>query len=155
MSSPGAEIAVWLVGALVLLGIETFTLAFVAVYVAVGAACAAIAAAVGAGFGLQVIVFVAVAVLSLALTRRPLRAALGRTPLIRSGAQTVVGRHAVVTVAIPAGSGGRGQVRVGTEFWTAKAEHELAEGIPEGTTVQVRGLEGVTTIVSPLEATRS
>src|SRR5260221_5020218 len=122
MSSHAAEIVVWLVGALALLAIETFTLGFVAVYVALGAVCAAIAAGVGAGFGIQVIVFVGVAVLSLVLTRRPLRKALGRTPLVRSGAQNIVGRHAVVTVAIPARPGARGQVKIRTEVWTANRE---------------------------------
>jgi membrane protein implicated in regulation of membrane protease activity len=151
MSSHGVEIVAWLVGALVLLAIETFTLTFVAVYVALGAVSATIAAALGAGFGVQVIVFVVVAVLSLTLTRRPLRRALGRTPLVRSGAQNVVGRRAVVTVAIPAGTGGRGQVKIGTEFWTASSESDLTAGIAEGTTVEVLALEGVSAIVEPVE----
>ena len=150
MSSHGAEITVWLVGALVLLGIETFTLAFVAVYVALGAVCAAVAAAFGAGFGIQVIVFIGVAVLSLLLTRRLLRKALGRTPLIQSGAQNIVGRHAVVTVAIPPSPGGRGQVKIGTEFWTASGESDSTLGIEEGTTVEVLALEGVSAIVKPV-----
>lgn len=150
MSSHGAEIVVWLVGALVLLAVETFTLAFVAVYVALGAVCAAIAAGFGGGFGIQVIVFIGVAVLTLVLTRRPLRAALGRTPLVQSGAQNIVGKHAVVTVAIPAGPGGRGQVKIGTEFWTASSDsHE--SGIEEGTTVEVLGLKGVAAVVKPVE----
>ncbi len=151
MSSHSAEIVVWLVGALVLLAIETFTLGFVAVYVALGAVCAAIAAAVGAGFGTQVIVFVGVAVLSLLLTRRPLRKALGRTPLVTSGAQNIVGRHATVTVAIPVGPGGRGQVKIGTEFWTATAASDSTAGIEAETTVEVLALEGVTAIVKPVE----
>ena len=152
MSSHGAEIVVWLVGALALLAVETFTLAFVAVYVALGAVCAAIAAAAGAGFGIQVIVFVAVAVFSLVLTRRPLRRALGRTPLVQSGAQNIVGRHAVVTVAIPVGPGGRGQVKIGTEFWTASGESDVTGGIAEGTTVEVLALEGVAAVVRPVES---
>jgi membrane protein implicated in regulation of membrane protease activity len=151
MSGHNAEIVVWLVGALILLAIETVTFAFVAVYVALGAVCAAIAAAFGASFGVQVIVFIVVAVLSLVLTRRPLRRALGRTPLVASGAQNIVGRHAVVTVAIPMGPGGRGQVRIGTEFWTASGESYLAAAIPEGTTVEVLELKGVTAIVKPVE----
>jgi len=142
-------LAGWLVGALVLLGIETFTLAFVAVYVALGAVAAAIAAAVGASFGLQAIVFVVVAVLSLVLTRRPLRAMLSRTPLARSNVQTIVGRHAVVTVPIPAGPGARGQIKVGTEYWSAKRQEDLGAEVPEGTTVEVLGIEGVTAVVGP------
>jgi membrane protein implicated in regulation of membrane protease activity len=149
--SKTAAIAVWLVGALVLLGVETFTLAFVAVYVALGAVCAGVAAAVGASFGVQAIVFVLVAVLSLVLTRKPLRAALGKTPIARSNVQTIVGRHAVVVVPVPAGPGARGQIRVGTEYWSAKREVELGDEIPAGTTVEVLGVEGVTAVVRPLD----
>ena len=152
MSAHATEIVVWLVGALTLLAIETFTLAFVAVYVALGAVCAAIAAAAGAGFGIQVIVFMGVAVFSLLLTRRPLRRALGRTPLVHSGAQNIVGRQAVVTVAIPVGPGARGQVRIGTEFWTASGETDSTGGIAEGATVEVLALQGVTAIVKPAES---
>ena len=151
MSHHSTEIVVWLVGALFLLAFETFTLSFVAVYVALGAVCAAIAAAFGAGFGVQVIVFVGVAIFTLLFTRRPLRRALGRTPLVTSGAQNIVGRHAVVTVAIPIGPGGRGQVKIGTEFWTASAESESTGSIAEGTTVEVLALKGVTAIVKPAD----
>ena len=144
-------LAVWLVGALVLVGLESVTLAFVAVYVALGAVCGAIAAAAGASFGVQTIVFVVVTVASLVLTRRPLRAALARTPLVKSNVQTIVGRHAVVTVPLPAGPGGRGQIKVGTEYWSAKREGDLGAAVPEGTTVEVLRVEGVTAVVEPVD----
>ena len=150
--SKAVALAVWLVGALVLLGVETLTLTFVAVYVALGAVAAAIAAAAGASFGVQAIVFVVVAILSLVLTRKPLRAALGKTPLARSNVQTIVGRHAVVTVPIPAGPGGRGQIKVGTEYWSAKRQEDLGAEIGEGTTVEVLGVEGVTAVVARVAA---
>ncbi|TML68246.1 MAG: NfeD family protein [Actinobacteria bacterium] len=149
--SDTASLIVWLVGALVLIAVETTTLAFVAVYVALGALCAAIATGAGAGFGGQVIVFVLVSVSSLVLTRKPLRNALGKTPLVRSNVQTIMGRHAVVTVAVPAGPGSRGQIKVGTEYWSAKREQDIGDAIPEGTTVEVLGVEGVTAVVRPLE----
>ena len=149
--SDTASLIIWLVGALVLIAVETTTLAFVAVYVALGALCAAIATGVGAGFGGQVGVFVVVSVLSLVLTRKPLRKALGKTPLVRSNVQTIVGRHAVVTVPVPAGPGSRGQIKVGTEYWSAKREQDIGDAIPEGTTVEVLGIEGVTAVVRPLE----
>jgi len=149
--SDTASLIVWLVGALVLIAVETTTLAFVAVYVALGALSAAVATGAGAGFGGQVIVFVVVSVLSLVLTRKPLRNALGKTPLVRSNVQTIVGRHAVVTVAVPAGPGSRGQIKVGTEYWSAKREQDIGDAIAEGTTVEVLGVEGVTAVVRPID----
>ena len=72
------------------------------------------------------------AVATLLLTRRPLRKMMRNTPVIPSNAPTVIGKRAVVVVTIEEGPGQRGQVRVGTEHWSARAENEQA--IPEGTT---------------------
>lgn len=153
--SQTTALVVWLVAALALLGIETLTLAFVAVYVALGALCAAIAAVAGGSFGVQVIVFVIVAVSSLVLTRKPLRAALGKTPLVKSNAQTIVGRHAVVVVPVPAGPGSRGQIKVGTEYWSAKRVEDIGDAIVEGTTVEVLGVEGVTAVIRAVETAQT
>ena len=143
-------VGVWLAIALMLVLVELVTLAFVALYFSVGAVAAAIAAGLGAGFGLQAIVFAAVSVLSLLLTRRPLRAAMRRQPQIPSNAPTVVGKRATVTRPILEGPGRRGQVRVGTEEWSARSSTEAA--IDAGVTVEVLEIDGVTLVVSPVEA---
>jgi membrane protein implicated in regulation of membrane protease activity len=146
----GVAIAVWLAIAGALVVIELLTLAFVALYVAVGAIAAAIAAALGASFGIQLLVFAAVSVGSLLLTRRPLLAVMKRQPQIPSNAPTVVGKHALVTRAIEAGTGQRGQVRVGTEEWSARSESE--EGIAVGVTVEVMAIDGVSLVVRRVSA---
>ena len=144
----GAGLAIWLVIALVLVGVELATLAFVALYLAVGAVGAGIASIAGASAPLQVLVFAVVAVASLVLTRKPLMRTLGKTPPVVSNAPNVVGKRAVVTVAVEAGPGQRGQVRVGTEYWSARSESENA--IDEGTTVEVTGIDGVALVVRPV-----
>lgn len=141
----GVAIAVWLAIAAALVVLEVVTLAFVALYVAVGAVAAALAAALGAGFGLQLVVFAAVSVGSLLLTRRPLLAAMRRQPQIPSNAPTVVGKHALVTRPMVAGTGQRGQVRVGTEEWSARSESNQAMEV--GATVEVISIDGVTLVV--------
>lgn len=146
----GTALAVWLLLALILVGVELATLAFVSLYLAVGAAAAAIAAAAGAGFGVQVAVFAVVSVASLLLTRKPLVRLLGRTPATASNAPSLVGKRAVVTVPIEEGPGQRGQVRVGTEFWSARSEDERS--IPDGTTVEVVGIDGVALVIRPVAA---
>ena len=50
-----------------------------------------------------------------------------------------------LVVPIPAGTGGRGQVRVGTEDWSARSSDERA--IESGATVEVVAVEGVAVIV--------
>jgi membrane protein implicated in regulation of membrane protease activity len=138
-------VAVWLVIALVLVGIELLTLAFIALYLATGAVAAAIVGGLGGNVLLQLLALAVVAIGTLVLTRRPLMRLLDRTPIVTSNALTVVGKRAVVTVGIAAGPGHRGQIRVGTEYWSATATGEQA--IPEGATVEVVALEGVTAVV--------
>ncbi len=52
----------------------------------------------------------------------------------------------MITIAIPAGTGARGQVRIGTEEWSARPA-DGDEGIAAGDTVEIVGLEGVTALV--------
>jgi len=146
--SGGTAVAVWLLVAVVLVVAELLTLAFVALYFAVGAVGAAIAGGLGANVGIQLAVFGVVSLASLVLTRRPLRRALGRTPTAITNAPTVVGKRAVVTRPILAGPGQRGQVRVGTEEWSARGESENA--IVEGATVEVIAIDGVSLVVRPV-----
>ena len=144
----GAGLAIWLVVALALVGAELATLAFIALYLAVGAVGAGIASIAGAELPLQVLVFAVLSIASLVLTRKPLMRALGKTPVVVSNAPTVVGKRAVVTVDVDAGPGQRGQVRVGTEYWTARSEDE--NPIASGTTVEVAGIDGVALVVRPV-----
>jgi membrane protein implicated in regulation of membrane protease activity len=144
----GAGLVIWLVVALVLVGVELATLAFIALYLAVGAVGSGIASLAGAELPLQVLVFAVVAIGSLVLTRKPLMRSLGKTPAVVSNAPTVLGKRAVVTVAVDAGPGQRGQVRVGTEYWSARSEDE--NPIASGTTVEVAGIDGVALVVRPV-----
>lgn len=143
-------LVVWLVIAVVLLGVEMLTLTFVSLYLAVGAVGAAIAAALGADFLVQMIVLGVTSIASLVLTRRPLMRALNRTPAVVSNAATVVGKRAVVTVAIEPGPGTRGQIRVGTEYWSARSPDERP--LAAGSTVEVVEIDGVTAVVRPVPA---
>jgi membrane protein implicated in regulation of membrane protease activity len=141
---------IWIVVALVLLGAELLTLSLVAFYPALGAIAAAIAALFGANFGIQAITFAVVTVVTLLLTRRPLLRLMRRVPSIPSNASNVIGRRAVVVIAIEAGPGQRGQVRVGTEHWSAKSGDERP--IADGTTVEVVRIDGVALVVRPVSA---
>ena len=142
--------AVWLVTALVLVGIEVVTVALVAAYPAFGALVAAAAALLGAPVGIQIAVFAVVSVATLLLTRRPLQL-MRNTPIVPSNAPTVIGKRAVVVVAIEEGPGQRGQVRVGTEHWSARSEDERP--VDEGTTVEVSRIDGVALVVRPVRDT--
>lgn len=144
----GVAIAVWAAVAALLVVTEILTLSFVALYFAAGALAASLAAAFGGGMAVQLLVFAIVSVVALLLTRRPLLQAMRRQPVVQSNAPTVVGKRAVVIKPILEGPGQRGQVRVGTEHWSARAEAEAP--LDEGVTVEVVAIDGVTLVVRPV-----
>ena len=150
MDFGAVAVVVWVVAALALFAVEATTLAFVALYFGTGALVAALAAALGAGVPLQILVFAVVSVATLLATRGMIQGTLQRTPIIRSNVNSLVGRRGVVTVPITAAAG-RGQIRIGTEYWTARPYLDDSSDIPAGTTVEILGVEGVTALVLPLD----
>ncbi len=141
-------VVVWIVLALVLVAFETFTVAFLGIYLAVGALGAAATAALGGALWLQLVVFAVVSAATLLLTRPALRSRFVNAPLVPSNVPALVGRRGVVVVAIPAGTGGRGLVRIGTEDWSARSDSERAVDVDA--TVEVVAIEGVAVIVRPV-----
>jgi len=139
----------WVVLALVLVAVETFTVAFIGIYLAAGALCAAVVAAFDGALWLQLVVFAVISAGTLYLTRPALRSRFVNAPLVPSNVPALVGRRGVVVVAIPAGTGGRGQVRIGTEDWSARSRDESP--VEAGVTVEVVSIEGVAVIVRPVE----
>ena len=69
-------------------------------------------------------------------------------PNAPSNASNVIGRRAVVVIAIEPGPGQRRTVRVGTEHWSAKSENERP--IDVGATVEVARIDGVALVVRPV-----
>ena len=141
---------VWILIAIVLAGVgDSSTYSFVAVYPAVGALAATVAApSPAATSGSSFSSFAVVSVGALVLTRKPLMRLMKRMPNVPSNAPSMIGKRAVVVIAIDEGTGQRGQVRVGTEHWSARSEHEGA--IAEGSTVEVVGIDGVALVVRPV-----
>jgi len=143
-------LVVWIVAALALFGIEATTVSFVALYFGVGALVSALAAALGAGLAVQLLVFSVVSVLSLLSTRRWVSRSLMRVPVVKSNVNSLVGRRGVVTHPITAAAG-RGQIRVGTEYWSARPYMEGSDDIPAGEDVEILAVEGVSALVLPLD----
>ncbi len=150
MDNETVAIVVWIVAAVALFAIEATTLVFVALYFGVAALVAALAAALGVGLAGQLAIFAVVSVLTLVLTRGMITRALSRTPITRSNVHSLVGRRGVVTVPITEAAG-RGQIRIGSEYWTARPYMEDSGDIESGTQVEVLAVEGVTALVLPLD----
>jgi membrane protein implicated in regulation of membrane protease activity len=139
---------VWLLVGVGLLVVEAVTLAFVAVYFGVAALIAALIAGLGAPLWLQVVVFCVASLAGLVSTRRIATRAM-RGPLVKTNVHALVGRRAVVTKAITSDET-PGQIRMGGDYWSAKAYFDDAPAIPEGARVEIMKVEGVTAVVMPV-----
>jgi membrane protein implicated in regulation of membrane protease activity len=142
--------AAWLLVALVLLGAEALTLQFVLVYFGLGALVAAVATPLVGTAG-QGLVFAISSVLLMVLTRRPLMAWAGRQRGATTNVETVTGRSAIVTIAVD-NHANSGQVRVGSEYWTARTPSDDDPPIAPGILVRIESVAGVTVRVVPRQA---
>ncbi len=143
--SASTELIVWGIVALLFLGAEMITFAFVGIYFAIGAAVAAVLTFFTDNIAVQVIAFAAVALGLLFLTRKLVMRKLPPPPTA-SNAHTVVGKRGVVTIEID-NDASTGQVRIGTEYWTARlaaAADARPERIGVNEKVEIVDVQGVT-----------
>lgn len=123
---------------------EAVTASLVSIWFCLASLVALIAAALGASLGVQIAVFAVVSLLCMALVR-PFAKKILKVNIQRTNADRIIGAEAVVIEEI-SNRQAKGQIRVGSEYWTARTEAE--EGVPEGTLVRVLRIEGVKAIVT-------
>ena len=133
----------WLLAALVLVGIEVVTLDLVALMFAAGALSAAGATAAGASTPVAVLVAAAVSVAGLAVVRPVAVRHLRQGPDERTGTAALVGREALVLERVTA-DGGR--IKLAGEVWSARA-YVPGSAIEPGSTVDVLEIDGATAVV--------
>lgn len=136
---------IWLIAAGVLAGAEMLTLDFVLLMLAGGALGGMVVAAAGLAVGLQLAAFVVVA-LGLLVFVRPYakRQLQSRTPQQIDGAETYVGKVAVVTQRVDHLDG---RIRFGADDWSA-VSHSPQESFEVGATVRVMQIRGATAVVA-------
>jgi len=138
--------ALYILVAVVLLGIEAFTLAFFAVFVAVGLVAAALVAAVGAPLWGQLVTLSAVSVTGLVVARPPLARAMmrARGAITLPGIQDLIGQTAL-TVDEVGDEHHPGHAILAGERWLAIAENGLP--LPPHSAVTVAAVRGTTLVV--------
>lgn len=134
----------WLAVLVVLVVIELLTMGLTTVWFAGGALAATIAALFHAPFALQVILFLIVSVLLLFFTR-PLAVKYFNKDRVRTNAESLVGRQAIVISEID-NLQGIGQVNVGGMEWSARTRVDGVK-LPVGTVATVLAINGVKLIV--------
>ena len=134
----------WLVVLVVLVVIELLTMGLTTVWFAGGALIATIAALFHAPLALQIILFLLVSALLLFFTR-PLAVKYFNKDRVRTNAESLVGRQAIVISEID-NLQGIGQVNVGGMEWSARTRVDSVK-LPVGTVATVLAINGVKLVV--------
>ena len=140
---------IWVALAVAFAVTEIATMAFVALYFALGAVAAAVLAGFDVGITWQILAFVVTASVLLAITRPFLKQHLepAATPM---NVDRMSGKRGIVTIPID-NDANTGQIRVGTEYWTARLDVDAAsDPLPVESRVEIVRVEGVTAWVAPI-----
>ncbi|MCB0880449.1 MAG: NfeD family protein [Thermoleophilia bacterium] len=134
---------IWAGVAALFIVLEIVTMAFVSIYIGLGALAAAIVAMLGGSPPMQFLAF-AVAGIALMLATRPLLKKRLESPDIATNVNLLVGKGGIVTITID-NDANTGQIRVGTEYWTARmVDADATTVLPVDSRVIVDSVEGVT-----------
>lgn len=134
----------WLIVLVVLVVIELLTMGLTTVWFAGGALVATIAAVFQTPLAVQVILFLAVSAVLLIFTR-PLAVKYFNKDRVRTNAESLVGRQAIVISEID-NLQGIGQVNVGGMEWSARTRVDGVK-LPVGTVTTILAINGVKLIV--------
>lgn len=140
----------WLVLLILAIVAELMTLGLTTIWFAGGALVAIFAALLHAPVWLQVLLFFVVSLLLLFFTR-PIAVKYFNKDRVKTNAESIVGRQAIVTGEID-NLQGIGQVTVGGQEWTARSCDDKMR-IAVGSVVNVVAINGVKLIVKPDEQT--
>ena len=144
------EAIFWLVVMILFLILEMITVSLVSIWFVGGSLAAFVVSFFVDRLWIQVLVFLGVSLILLFLIR-PLanRFAVKQKDQIRSGAQALVGKRAIVTEAID-NLRAKGEVQVNGQFWSAKCRND-DEKIEKETVVVIREVDGVRLVVEALK----
>lgn len=140
----------WMVAALVAVGIEVFTVDLTFGLIAVGAGTAAVFAAVGAPLWLQGLVGVGVSLAGIAFVRPvALRHLRRSTPGMRTGVDALPGATGRALSDLTVDDG---RISLRGEIWSARLDPDVTTvPVPTGTNVVVTRIDGATALVHPID----
>lgn len=135
----------WLAALIVFIVVEIATMGLTTIWFAAGALAAVLASALGVPLGIQITLFLAVSLVLLFFTR-PLAVKYFNKGRIKTNAESLVGRQAIVTGEID-NRKGVGQVTVNGQEWSARTAEEGVQ-VPVGSLVDILAINGVKLIVN-------
>ncbi len=141
-------VVIWLIVVIVMVIIEFATMGLTTIWFAGGALIGIIVAAAGGPVWLQVLLASIVSAVLLVFTR-PLAMKHFNKDRIKTNAESLIGRQAIVTGEIN-NLQAMGQVTVNGMEWTARAVMD-GKTIERGAVVVIRGINGVKLLVEEME----
>ena len=140
----------WMIAAIVAVGVEIFTVDLTFGLIAVGAGSAAIAAAAGAPLWAQAVIGVGVSVAGIAFVRPvALRHLRKSTALTRTGVDALPGSRARAMSEVTRDDG---RISLKGEIWSARLDLDVtSDAIPDGADVVVTRIDGATALVYPVD----
>lgn len=136
----------WLIVSGICFVIEILTVGFLFFWFGIGALISMVISFFVEDIIIQFSIFVISSALLLFLTK-PFVRKFGKKDTIPTNAYSIIGKHGIVTKEINQ-TLGKGQIKVGTEIWSAKTLEE--EIISVGTEVEILSIEGVKAVVKPV-----
>ncbi len=135
---------IWLIVFVACIVIEIISMGLTTIWFAGGALIAAVAAVIGVPLWMQIVLFVLVSLILLYFTR-PIAVKYFNKDRIKTNAESLVGKQAIVISEID-NLQGIGQVTVEGKEWTART---VTDGItlPTGSVVIIRAISGVKLMV--------
>lgn len=134
---------IWLILAGVFFVIEAFTIGFLVFWFGIGALLAMVVSIFTDNIFLQSAVFIISSTILLFFTR-PFVNRFSKNNNVQTNAFSIIGKKGIVTQTIDPISG-KGQVKVGSEKWSAKSLNDSK--IEEGLEVEVVEIDGVKAVV--------
>ncbi len=135
---------VWLVVLIVAIIVEVLSLGLTSIWFAGGALVAILATVLHANVVIQVLLFFLTSLLLLYFTR-PIAVKYFNKDRIKTNAESLIGRQAIVTSEVD-NLQGIGQVTVGGQEWSARNCEENKQ-LPVGAVVEITAINGVKLIV--------
>lgn len=140
---------VWIVIAVALAIIETFTTGLLAIWFSIGAAITAIILALvpDLSLSIQFTIFAVVSCILFLATRNKIKRKVEKGS--SQPVYSILGKIALVTKEINSIKG-TGQITINGDIWSAKS-YDLGIIIPESSKVEVLEIDGVKAVVKPIE----
>lgn len=134
----------WIILAGIFFVIEIATVGFLVFWFGVGALIAMVASIFISNIAIQTTIFVISSTILLFFTRPLANKLAKKDNFVQTNAYSIIGKKGIVTKDIDPITG-QGQVKIGTEIWSAKSYNETK--IEAGTEIEVIEINGVKAIV--------